>query len=117
MTASQSSALARIEQSGPLRLGVLAQVEGVSAATMSKVVDGLEESGLIVRGPDVEDGRASVVQLSEGGEALIEDRRASSTQALASAIGSLPIDDRACLTGALPVLERLADLITMSDPA
>jgi DNA-binding MarR family transcriptional regulator len=69
VTASQSSALARIEQDGPVRLGVLAQLEGVSAATMSKVVDGLEEHGLIERIADEADGRASLVRLSRDGAA------------------------------------------------
>ena len=45
VTASQSSALARIEQLGPVRLGILAHHEGVTPATMSKVADGLEERG------------------------------------------------------------------------
>ena len=38
ITPSQSSALSRIEQAGPVRLGSLAELEGTTAATMSRVI-------------------------------------------------------------------------------
>src|SRR5664280_2715863 len=63
MTPSQSSALARIEQDGPLRLGALAELEGTTAATMSRVIDSLADRSLIERVPDPVDGRASLVRL------------------------------------------------------
>ena len=63
MTPSQSSALARIEQDGPLRLGALADLEGTTAATMSRVIDSLSDRSLIERVPDPLDGRASLVRL------------------------------------------------------
>jgi DNA-binding MarR family transcriptional regulator len=113
VTASQSSALARIEQEGPVRLGVLAQLEGVSAATMSKVVDGLEEHGLIERVADSADGRASLVRLSDDGAVILRELRAASTRAIATALSELDEDDRDGLREALPVLERLAELLTL----
>lgn len=111
VTASQSSALARIEQDGPVRLGVLAQLEGVSAATMSKVVDGLEELGLIERIADEADGRASLVRLSRDGAAALHQLRAQSTLAISLAIAQLDGLEAAKLRESLPVLERLAELL------
>ncbi|HEY5098035.1 MAG TPA: MarR family transcriptional regulator, partial [Acidimicrobiales bacterium] len=52
ITPSQSSALARIEQSGPVRLGSLAELEGTTAATMSRVIDSLADRRLIERVAD-----------------------------------------------------------------
>jgi hypothetical protein len=49
---SQSSALSRIEQAGPVRLGSLAELEGTTAATMSRVIDSLADRQLIERVPD-----------------------------------------------------------------
>ncbi len=115
VTASQSSALARIEREGPVRLGVLAQLEGVSAATMSKVVDGLEGLHLIERVPDDADGRASLVQLSSDGAATLNQLRAASTLAISLAIAELGPDDETSLRQALPVLERLAELLSATD--
>src|SRR5271169_2488497 len=112
VTASQSSALARIEQEGPVRLGVLAQLEGVAAATMSKVVDGLEEHGLIERVADEADGRASLVRLSADGAATLHELRAASTLAISSVLEELDAPESACLREALPVLEHLAELLT-----
>src|SRR5271156_4730876 len=67
MTPSQSSALSRIELEGPLRPGGLAELEGTTAATMSRVIDSLSLRGLIERVPDPLDGRASLVRLSPVG--------------------------------------------------
>ena len=58
ITLSQSSALARIEQVGPVRLGALAELEGTTPATMSRVIDSLADRSLIERVPDPLDGRA-----------------------------------------------------------
>jgi DNA-binding MarR family transcriptional regulator len=117
VTASQSSALARIEREGPVRLGVLAQLEGVSAATMSKVVDGLEALRLIDRIADDADGRASLVRLSPDGAATLNQLRAASTLAISLAIAELGPDDESSLRQALPVLERLAELLSVTDRA
>ena len=102
VTASQSSALARIEQLGPVRLGVLAHHEGVTAATMSKVVDGLEERGLIERVADEADGRASLVRLSVDGSATLSDLRATSTLAISAALGEIGAGERDELAARCP---------------
>src|ERR1035438_7059065 len=107
VTPSQTSALARIEQLGPLRLGMLAEVEGTSAATMCRVVDGLEQRRLITRVPDPEDGRASNLQLSREGGALLAELRARSTEALRTALAELNAAQRDVVVQTISVLERL----------
>jgi DNA-binding MarR family transcriptional regulator len=115
VTPSQTSALARIEQLGPLRLGVLAEVEGTSAATMCRIVDGLEERQLITRVPDPEDGRASNLQLSGEGGALLGELRARSTEVLRKALSELGLVEREVVGQTIAVLERLSDLLNRSD--
>ncbi|HEV2427150.1 MAG TPA: MarR family transcriptional regulator [Acidimicrobiales bacterium] len=117
VTASQASALARVEGEGTLRLGALAQREGVSPATMSKVVDGLVELGLVERAADSEDRRASRIRLTGEGIERLAQLRASSTALISAAISDLSEWERARLDGALPVLERLADLLTGAEVA
>jgi DNA-binding MarR family transcriptional regulator len=115
VTPSQTSALARIEQLGPLRLGALAEVEGTSAATMCRIVDGLEERRLITRVPDPVDGRASNLQLSGEGGALLSELRARSTEALRSALAELGLVEHEVVVQTISVLERLSDLLNSSD--
>ncbi len=115
VTPSQTSALARIEQLGPLRLGTLAEAEGTSAATMCRVVDGLEERRLITRVPDPDDGRASNLQLSSEGGALLSELRARSTEVLRSALAELSADERDVVIETIAVLERLGELLNRTD--
>lgn len=115
VTPSQTSALARIEQLGPLRLGALAEIEGTSAATMCRVVDGLEERRLIARVPDPHDGRASNLQLSDEGGALLNELRARSTEVLRRALAELSASERSTVIETIAVLERLSDLLNSGD--
>ena len=115
VTPSQTSALARIEQLGPLRLGMLADVEGTSAATMCRIVDGLEARSLIARVPDPDDGRASNLQLSSEGGALLAELRSRSTEALRSALGELTVAEHAIVVETISLLERLSDALNRTE--
>jgi DNA-binding MarR family transcriptional regulator len=115
ITPSQASALARIEQSGPVRLGSLAELEGTTAATMSRVIDSLADRRLIERVADPLDGRASLIRLSPEGGDLLHELRARNTEALRSALGRLSQEEQRVVRRAIPVLERLSDLMQTSD--
>ncbi len=115
ITPSQSSALSRIEQSGPVRLGTLAELEGTTAATMSRVIDSLADRSLIDRVPDPLDGRASLVRLSPRGGALLNEIRARYTEVLRGAMAELTREEQRAVRRAVPVLERLSDLLQAGD--
>jgi DNA-binding MarR family transcriptional regulator len=115
ITPSQSSALARIEQDGPLRLGALAELEGTTAATMSRVIDSLSERDLIERVPDPLDGRASLVQLSPEGGALVHELRAHYTEALRHALSELTPAERQVIRETIPVMARLGELLQSTE--
>ena len=115
ITPSQSSALARIEQDGPLRVGALAELEGTTAATMSRVVDSLADRSLIERVPDPLDGRASLVQLSAAGGALVHELRARYTEALRHALSELTPAEHRVIRDTIPVLARLGELLQASE--
>src|SRR5689334_22791448 len=78
----QLSTLVSIEEFGPLRLGELAAREAVTAPTMTRVLAGLHERGLIVRTPDPEDARSVRVCLSETGQSVLDDVRSRRTALL-----------------------------------
>ena len=115
ITPSQSSALARIEQDGPLRLGALAELEGTTAATMSRVIDSMSERDLIERVPDPLDGRASLVQLSPEGGALVHELRAHYTEALRHALSELTPAERKVIRETIPVMARLGELLQSTE--
>ncbi|MGC8463542.1 MAG: MarR family winged helix-turn-helix transcriptional regulator [Acidimicrobiales bacterium] len=109
LTPSQASVLARIEHEGPMRMGALAEAEGTSAATVSRLVDTLETQCLVVRVPDPVDGRASVVQLSGEGARFLEQLRSRSTEVLRRAFEQVGVDERTAIARALPALAALTE--------
>ncbi len=103
----QLSTLVSIEEHAPLRLGELAAREAVTAPTMTRVLAGLDERGLIVRTPDPEDARSVRVSLSPHGHRVLEDVRSRRTALLDARLARLTPQQRAALVAALPALEAL----------
>jgi DNA-binding MarR family transcriptional regulator len=103
----QLSTLVSIEEHGPLRLGELAAREAVTAPTMTRVLAGLDERGLIVRTPDPEDARSVRVSLSDVGRRVLADVRTRRTALLDARLARLTPQQRAALVAALPALEAL----------
>lgn len=108
LTSTQLATLSTIERRAPLRIGDLAAAEGISAATMTRVVAALEEHGLVERRPDPDDGRACQVLLSDHGSAEVERLRSQRTGYLATRLDACTAEQRAALAAALPVLELIA---------
>lgn len=92
---------------GGLRLGELADAEGVSKPSMTRIVNGLEELGMVRRSPDPADGRALRVELSEAGAAAITSGQHSRMQALRLRFEALDPADRDRLEAAMPAIEAL----------
>src|SRR5436305_10347266 len=72
LTLSQWSALVTVEMHGPMRIGDLADREGVSAPTATRLVASLEEHGLLERETDSSDRRSSYVTVSAAGREQLE---------------------------------------------
>ncbi|MBN9101374.1 MULTISPECIES: MarR family transcriptional regulator [unclassified Pseudonocardia] len=108
MTPSRLAALAVLQTAGPMRVGALAERAGISAPTTSRLVDCLEERGLIVRTSDPDDHRAIRVSLSPEGEAALSGVRELGAGLLAARIADLTPEALAVLVAALPVIEELA---------
>lgn len=103
------SALATLTAAGPMRLGMVAETEGVSAASMSRIITGLERMGHVRRTADPEDGRAFLIEPTASGRGLVEAGRSARMRALASRVEQLTPAQRAALMRALPALEALVD--------
>ncbi|EHK87393.1 transcriptional regulator [Saccharomonospora azurea SZMC 14600] len=92
---------------GRMRLGDLAAKEGVAAATMSRIVSALVDSGYVRRESDPADRRAWLVELSADGERLLADVRATRVHELSARIDRLSPEHRSALMAAVPALEAL----------
>jgi DNA-binding MarR family transcriptional regulator len=108
LTLSQWSALVTVEMHGPMRIGDLADREGVSAPTATRLVASLEEHGLLERQTDSADRRSSYVTVSASGRDQLEWARQARTAKLAQRLATLSDADVARLLDVLPLLEALA---------
>src|SRR6478609_8857991 len=68
-------ALGRLNEEGPIRLTTLAAAEGIAQPSMTQLIQRLERQGLVTRINDPEDGRAALVNITNAGRALMDDRR------------------------------------------
>ncbi|BAJ28879.1 MULTISPECIES: MarR family transcriptional regulator [Kitasatospora] len=78
---------------------------GVSRATVTGLVDGLERDGLVARRPSREDGRASVVVLTARGAQRLREMAPEHFRRLEAVVGGLTEAERGTF---LELLERIA---------
>ncbi len=107
ISAPRLSALSVLVFGGPRRIGELADAEQVEPPTMTRLVDGMERDGFVVRSPDPEDRRAVVVRATPKGERALKKGRSQRVEALASRLRTLSADQLAILSDGVEVLERI----------
>lgn len=105
LTPSQWSALATVETHGPLRIGDLADREGVTAPTATRVVASLEEAGLLSRTTDPADRRTSYIALTDVARVKLEAARSVQATELVQRLSEMPAADVRRLIDLLPILE------------
>ena len=108
----ETSALTRLDRSGPATSSALAKLEQISPQSMGATLAGLEARGLVQRHPDPEDGRRAVLSVTGAGQQVLRDKRSARVAQLAQALsnGFTPAELRQ-LRAAAPLLERLAQTI------
>ena len=83
------SALSVLVFAGPKSLKDLATIEQVKPPTMTRIIAGLERSGLARRHTDKHDGRSSVVEATARGQRVLHDARIRRVEFLADRLASL----------------------------
>lgn len=107
LTMTQLSALAALERCGPTTPGHLAAVERVQPPSMTRVLGGLVDRGLVLRAPHPTDGRQVLVEVTPEATAMLKADRRRREAWLAQRLAMLDDDQRRALEAALPVLEEL----------
>ena len=107
LTLTQISALATLEQLGPLSPSELAAHERVQPPSMTRVLVGLEERDLIDRTPHASDRRQHVVTLTEAARDLLREDRRRREAWLAQRVAELSPEERRTLRAAASILDRI----------
>jgi DNA-binding MarR family transcriptional regulator len=109
LSAPRLSALSVVVFAGrPVTLGELAAAEQVRPPTMTRLVQALEDDGLVVRETDRVDGRVTRVRATARGRTVMAEGRARRVDALAGRLRGLSNGDLAVLWRAAEVIERVA---------
>lgn len=102
----QFSVLAKLEGGGstPRRL---ADIECVSAPSMSRTLGSLCDLGAVERTPDPQDGRKVVVTISKAGRVMLSEARRSRDAWMFERVRALSEQDCAVLRQAQQILEKV----------
>ena len=101
------SALSVIVFAGPLSLAELAAAEQVKPPTMSRIVEGLVQSGLATREPDPANRRMVRISATAEGTKLLEAGRERRVRVLVQRLHRLAESEQRALARAVELLERV----------
>lgn len=107
LSLTQLSALGTLDRHGPLTPRELADHEKVQPPSMTRVLAGLEERGLIDRTPHESDGRQHRVSLTRQGTDFLREDRRRREEWLACRLAELTPEEREVLRAATVLLERI----------
>lgn len=113
--------LATLADDGATRITGLAASGGITQPAMTQLVGRLERDGLVVRLIDPDDGRATLVDITESGRALLAQLRQSRRDSLDELLETLSPGDQSTLSlamhVALPLLNELTSIAKNRPPA
>lgn len=112
LTSPELGVISQIDRSGPTAVADLARLHQITPQAMGATVASLEKQGLVVRSPDPDDRRRSLLTLSDAGRDALHSGRDAIHDRMAVALGASFTDEEvATLAAAAPLLERLAGLL------
>lgn len=107
LTPARLSALSVLVFGGPTTLGELAQLEQVSAPTMSRLVAALAADGLVERRGDPHDRRVTRIAATPEGARLLLRARRDRVEYLSERLANLDADSVSLLGRAADLIERV----------
>lgn len=108
MTDAQFAVLATLNRHGPHTLGELAARERVTAPSMNRTVNCLEEAGWLTRRPDPDDRRKVIVEISDTGREVVTETVRRRDLWLAEVVAGLPPTQRRTLARAAAIMSEVA---------
>lgn len=108
LTEAQVATLESVAHQGPLPVGVIARLAGLAQPTVTRMVNGLEQQGVVRRVPSGSDDRVVLVALTDAGRELWEAKYALLRHWQRDALLRFPAEQRA---EAVAMLSRLVEII------
>jgi len=108
LSLTQMATLGTLDRHGPLTPRELAEHERVQPPSMTRILAGLEERGLISRTPHESDGRQHLVSLTRAATDLLREDRRRRDAWLARRLADLTPEQRDALRAAAPVIDTIA---------
>jgi DNA-binding MarR family transcriptional regulator len=96
--------------------GELACVAGLSPATTTQMLDGLEAAGLVVRERSLQDRRKVMTSLTERGHALVEERHARFAPMWRQALSEFSDEELATAGAVMDKVGELFDQLAAAEP-
>ena len=108
MSDGQFAVLAALKVHGPHTLGQLAERERISAPSMNRTVNCLEESGYVSRTPSEADRRKVIIDLTPAGREVVEETVRRRDLWLESVMADLTPEEREVLARAAAFMREAA---------
>ena len=109
LSPAQASALGSVSRHGSPTLGELAATEQVQPPTMTRIVAGLAQAGMVTRVADANDRRSARVRITPAGERALERMRTRKNAFLLRRLGELGPDEQRHAAELVALLERLLE--------
>lgn len=111
LSVSAMEVLHTLSVDGPTRLTTLCETIRVSQPAMTQLIQRLDRRNLVARAPDPEDGRATIIELTENARELLDRLLDEDNQKLAALMGTLSTSDQEAFRLAMfvagPIIRRL----------
>ena len=115
-TSSQVSVLGRLYRDGPATVSGLARSEGMRQQSMGAIISSLQEGGFITGAPDPNDGRQTILSLTDSSRERIRASRALREDWLVRGLQAhLSPTEQEALARAVDYLKRLADASSLEN--
>ena len=109
VTDAQFTVLGALSRFGPHTLSALAERERVSAPSMNRTVNCLEEAGLVTRSEDSTDRRRTNIEITASGADVVMRTVSRRDAWLTERMRGLSVDERSVLARATEILVGFAD--------
>jgi DNA-binding MarR family transcriptional regulator len=106
ITDGQYAVLALLDREGPQTPRALAEAEHVQPPSMTRMLNTLEQAGLLTRADDPDDRRQVIVTLSDAGRREVRETRRRRDAWLARRLADLDPEEREVLARAADILRR-----------
>lgn len=106
MTDAQFAVLVNLHLHGPHTLTALAERDGVTAPSMNRTVNSLEDLGYVTRVAETGDRRKVRIAITDDGSVVVEETVDRRDSWLAQILGRLDVDERRTLHEAAAIILR-----------